>query len=992
MSLRLTNASWIKTLLALTGLLNVSLSNAQDPSLELPETPLIVAEGLEATLFASEPMINAPTNMAIDHRGRVWINEGVNYREERQAKGDRIVILEDTDGDGKADTSKTFYQGTDVNAAMGLSVLGNMAIVSSAPNILLLTDTDGDDKADQKKMLFTGMGGTQHDHSVHTVIFGPDGKLYFAIGNTGAGSLANSDGTPARDSVGKLAGDYPQSKVYRCNLDGSQLETIGWNFRNPYELAADSYGNLWQSDNDDGGSPAIRINQIFEFGDHGYRPTVRSKGPITGASPIPQVAHWHQNDPGVVPNLILTGTGAPTGIAVYEGNLLPERYHGQLIHADAGPNIVRSYSISKNGSGYKAEILPVVHSTSSWFRPSDVTVAPDGSLFVADWMDPACGGHRAMATRGGRIYRIAPPNTPYATQSVDFSSPEAATQALASPNNETRYLAWTALESFGKQSIPLLEELYKSSDSILKARALWLLAHPKLGGDARAKLALSDSDETIRLVALRAIKRYDYNLKAAIETLVADPSSRVRSECAIALRFLTNTPQGSKLWAELAKQHIAGDRGYLEGLGIGSDLNRETCFTTWMRTVENNWDTPSGRDIVWRSKAEASIPHLVSIIKNPSSSQQERERCFRVFDYFRGDQKDEALLTLIDVQHPERASILALTLKHLEKADPDASPQVALAVKELLETSRGTQAYLTTVRTYKRNEYGSDVLALALENPSDELGYEAVRVLVDLRGGSELIDQRFETAGRDLQTLITNLIGASRSEKAAAILVKYAVDPSLPLGQRLDMVRALKTTSNGARGVFAFLEDATLPRDMWDGTLDILVTCAYANVVDWCLDEIVKRDGGRSPINLNQLLGMPANPSQGEAVFKQSCIVCHKIGDAGIDFGPNLTFVGNKLEKYALFDSILNPSAGIEFNYEGFTIQLNNGQTLAGIITDENEEEITLKVVGGTPLQIKQSDITSKEQLATSLMPAGLERAMTPQAFVDLVGYLETLK
>ena len=981
--------------MALTSIgIGVFLLNAfaQDPNLELPETPLVVAEGLEATLFASEPMINAPTNMAIDHRGRVWINEGVNYREERQAEGDRIMILEDTDGDGKADTSKTFYQGTDVNAAMGLSVLGNMAIVSSAPNILLLTDTDGDDRADQKKLLFTGMGGTQHDHSVHTVIFGPDGKLYFAIGNTGAGSLANADGSPALDSVGKLAGDYPQSKVYRCNLDGTELETIGWNFRNPYELTADSFGNLWQSDNDDGGSPAIRINQIFESGDHGYRPTVRSNGPITGASPIPQIAHWHQNDPGVVPNLILTGTGAPTGIAVYEGTLLPERYHGQLIHADAGPNIVRSYSISRKDSGYTADILPLIHSPSSWFRPSDVTVAPDGSLFIADWMDPACGGHRAMATRGGRIYRIAPPNTPYKTNLVDFSSPESATEALTSPNNETRYLAWSALEAFGKRSIPPLEKLYQSSNPILKARALWLLAHPKLSGEARARIALNDENETMRLVALRAIKRYEYDLQSAINTLVTDSSSRIRRECAIALRFLTDSPQGVALWAQLAKQHVPGDRWYLEALGIGSDLNREACFKAWMEFIDNNWNTPAGRDIVWRSKTEASIPYLISMIKNPDSTQQERERCFRLFDYFDGDQKDESLLTLIDVQHPDRASILALTLKHLEKADPEASPRVARAVAELLETSRGTFAYLTTVRTYERHEYGPAVLNMALAHPTDALGYEAIRVLVDLKGGSELIDQRFESADKDLQTLMTNLIGASRSEKAAAILVKYAVDPARPVDQRLAMVRALKTTSNGARGVFAYLEEGTLPRDMWNGTLDILVTCAYANVVDWCLDEIVKRDGGRLPINLNQLLSMPADPTHGEAVFNQSCVVCHKVGDNGIDFGPNLTFVGNKLEKYALFDSILNPSAGIEFNYEGFAIELKNGQTLAGIIIDENEVEITLNVVGGTPILIKQSDIVSKEQLATSLMPAGLERAMTPQAFVDLVGYLETLK
>src|SRR5438105_10553845 len=150
-----------------------------------------VAEGLESSLFASEPMVHNPTDMDIDARGRVWITEGVNYRSSfqkwgvLQPEGDRIVILEDTNRDGVADKETVFYQDPSVNTALGICVLGNKVIVSDSPHVFVLTDTDGDGKADKRELLFTGIGGKDHDHGVHAFVFGPDGKLYFNMGNAG---------------------------------------------------------------------------------------------------------------------------------------------------------------------------------------------------------------------------------------------------------------------------------------------------------------------------------------------------------------------------------------------------------------------------------------------------------------------------------------------------------------------------------------------------------------------------------------------------------------------------------------------------------------------------------------------------------------------------------------------------------------------------------------------------------------------------------------
>src|SRR5690606_15212994 len=226
-----------------------------------------IHDDLEVVLFAAEPMVVNPTNIDIDEKGRVWVCESYNYavpEAQRQEEGGRISILEDTNGDGKADKKTIYYQGEDVNIALGIAVLGNKVYVSRSPDILVFTDEDGDDKPDKKEKLFTGMGWPG-DHSTHAIIFGPDGKFYFNMGN-GAGPVRDSTGNVIVNLAGKEVRqngeEYIGGMIFRCNRDRSGFEVLGHNFRNNYEVAVDSYGNLRQSDNDDEGNKSCRINFI----------------------------------------------------------------------------------------------------------------------------------------------------------------------------------------------------------------------------------------------------------------------------------------------------------------------------------------------------------------------------------------------------------------------------------------------------------------------------------------------------------------------------------------------------------------------------------------------------------------------------------------------------------------------------------------------------------------------------------------------------------
>jgi putative membrane-bound dehydrogenase-like protein len=640
-----------------------------------------VADGLEISLFASEPLVRNPTDMDIDERGRVWVTEGVNYRSTFQKwgvlepEGDRIITLAyAADGTVK---ETVFYQDPSINTALGICVLGNKVIVSDSPNVFVLTDTDGDGKADKRELLFTGIGGKDHDHGVHTFVFGPDGKLYFNMGNEGKhlfyplnkevplhGPVENVPMKPVADLDGNVVNNqgkpYRMGMVFRCNPDGSDVETLAWNFRNNYEVAVDSFGGLWQSDNDDDGNRGVRINYLMEFGNYGYVdemtgegwPTAWSKAKAKGAAEDTKVFYeWHQYDPGVVPDLLHTGAGSPTGMILYEGRLLPESLRHQMIHCDALPRVVRAYPTQVDGAGYRADIHNLVTTDDQWFRPVDVCAAPDGSLYIADWNDAGVGGHymadQNVQTMTGRIYRLAPKGNKPSVPPLNLGDAAGCVAALQSPNLSTRYLAWTKLHEMKDGAESSLRKLWKkNNEPCLRARALQLLARIPGKENRYIKAALQDSNPDLRMTGLRIACAMKCNVAEVVQALSRDPSAQVRRECALALRH-NSSPDAPKLWAELARQYDGHDRWYLEALGIGADRQWDSFLDAWLAAVNDQWDTPAGREIVWRSRSKKTPGLLVKIIGDKNLTAQQREHYFRSLDFINGPEKEAALLELL---------------------------------------------------------------------------------------------------------------------------------------------------------------------------------------------------------------------------------------------------------------------------------------------------------------------------------------------------------
>ncbi|MEM8736284.1 MAG: PVC-type heme-binding CxxCH protein, partial [Planctomycetota bacterium] len=547
-----------------------------------------------------------------------------------------------------------FYQDKEIDSPHGVCVLGKQIIVSAGANVIVFTDEDDDLVPDSKRYLFTGISGVQHDHGIHAFNIGPDGKLYFNFGNEGK-QLKGPNGETIVDQAGNVVDDsrnpYQQGMVFRCNLDGSELETLGWNFRNNWELCVDSFGTMWQSDNDDDGNRGTRINYVMDFGNYGYRDELNGASwrasRIGQAGEIP-LQHWHLNDPGVMPNILQTGAGSPTGICMYEGYLLPEPFQNQIIHTDPGPNVVRAYPVELDGAGYQASIRNLVKGVQDpWFRPVDVCPAPDGSLFIADWYDPGVGGHRMGDIQHGRIFRVMPTgHSGYQVPSMNLETAEGVVRALASPNQATRFLAQQAIRANPEQVTSALEEMANDHpNDRMRARAMWQLATATNKGKHVVERAMQDANSDIRVMGVRLARQLKWNPLDVVETLASDESPQVRRELLISLRHLRD-PRAAELWAKLALQHDGKGRWYLEALGIAADGQWDAFFDAWLALVGDDWNTKAGRDIVWRCRSPKACQYLSEIIKS-TETVEEQYRYFRAFDFHEGEPKLDALNALL---------------------------------------------------------------------------------------------------------------------------------------------------------------------------------------------------------------------------------------------------------------------------------------------------------------------------------------------------------
>jgi putative membrane-bound dehydrogenase-like protein len=673
-------------------------ASAQTPAPTIvPLNIFTVPEGLEVTVWAQSPMLKNPTNIDIDAEGRIWVTEGVNYRrhKERDAKGDRVVILEDTDRDGRADKSSTFVQEPTLVAPLGMAVIGNKVIVSNAPDLIVYTDVDGDrvfnPAIDKREVLLTGFDGRNHDHALHSVTFGPDGRWYFSQGNAGAfftdrggktfrvGSAYNPvpDGgaqavfgyTPLNFSGAKSDDGhvYVGGFSARMQPDGTGVEILGFNFRNSYEQTVTSFGDIFHNDNDD--PPACRTTYLMEYGNLGFfsRDGKRFWNADRRPGQSIPTAEWRQEDPGVIPAGDVYGGGAPTGIVFNEGDGLGKKWRGLLLSAEAARNTIFGYFPKAQGAGYQLDRTNFLTSNAAekfagtdfkggkvnseiqtFFRPSDVAVGADGAIYVADWFDPRVGGHDDKDdTTSGAIYRIAPKGFKPRIPAFDASTLEGQITALRSPAVNVRAAGYAGLTERGTAAIPAIEALLRDENPFIRARAVWVMARLGTSGLERVEALTADADPMMRIVAYRTLRQMGQAARVA-DKLARDPSPAVRREVALSLRDVS-FDAARDLLLTLAKGYDGKDRSYLEAWGIGATGKEGPLYTALSASQPgadaSQWPATYA-DLVWRLTPPAAVPAFVARATASSLPVAERTKATTALGFI---PTQEAANALVDV-------------------------------------------------------------------------------------------------------------------------------------------------------------------------------------------------------------------------------------------------------------------------------------------------------------------------------------------------------
>ena len=580
----------------------------------------------------------------------------------------------------------------------------------------------------------------------------------------------------------------------------------------------------------------------------------------------------------------------------------------------------------------------------------------------------------------GRIYRIAPKGEEYSAPKFDFETAEGCVEALQNANLAVRYLAWTKLNAMQDKAEEALLKLWKSDDSRMRARALWLLGKIK-GKEAKyVQEAVEDKDEDIRLTGIRLSRELNADNLPILKKLATDASPQIRREVALAIRHKTS-PEAAAIWTTLAKQYDGKDRWYLEALGIAADNQWDTFFANYMAQSGEKWKTDAAaKDLVWRSRSTDNVYRLAAL----ATTSKDNLRYFRAFDFQNNPEKTKVLLGMLEGGNAS-SDVMTLVFKHLDVKSASQDPLFRSLLPKVLNSIKNKTDYLDLVKRYEMKDQSDRLTAMVMNDSL--LGYEAAKVQIKLNGLGEF-QKLAKSKDEDLARKAIMIYGGVDEKPVTEYLVALFNNKNIPKNLRNESMRAMNGWNSET-----ILWDLVKANKVSDEVMPIAKKILLGTWHGDIRSEAMKMFGAEMDKELgdiNDLAKGIGNPTSGQTVFKTYCVACHQVKGEGINFGPNLTEIGSKLSKTALYSAIINPSQGISFGYEGYKLKLKNGTEVEGMVLSKTENDVNVKQMGSTnPTAFKRADIVSMEENEESLMP---KFPLQKQEMVDLVEYLRTLK
>ncbi|GAA4305298.1 PVC-type heme-binding CxxCH protein [Compostibacter hankyongensis] len=661
---------------------NVRITDFQTPEEERKGFKL--PPGFEITLFASEPDIGKPINMAFDAQGRLWVTNTTEYPyPAAPGKGhDKITILEDSDGDGKADKFTTFAD--NLNIPIGITPFRDGAIAYSIPDIYRFKDTDGDGKSDNRKILLGPFGFTDTHGMQNNFTRGFDGWIYACHGFTNTSTVAGTDG----DSITMISGN-----TYRFLPDGSRVEQTTYGRVNPFGYAFDDWGYLYSLD--------CHSKPIYQLIRGAEYPQFGKKAPAIGFAPEMMSYEF--------------GSTANSGLVYYTGLQFPEEYRHNFYSGNVVTSRINRNIMTLHGSSPKSKREPdFLVSSDPWFRPVDIKTGPDGSLYIADFYNRIIGhyevplDHPGRDHRSGRIWKITytgnKPHQDIAPKNWSKLPLDELIKALNYPQLDIRMnIANQIVDAYGDKAVHPVMQMMQSENPDHKSfiQGLWILYRLKSLPDNLLDKALTHADPMIRVHGLRVL------------TEMKSISSKQYDQALIALN--DKNPQVQRIAAEvLGRFPKPGNMTPLMNMYTGtSDEDMHLKYTILLSIREHLKNTAVMQDVAHRKWDDTQLGILMKVMPDVPS----KEAASFALDYLQTHQVSQeqliAYLGYIGRYIPDDHFDQAITLIR-KKVSDDLDAQFAL-----YQTIRQGVAQRGSPANPRLRQWGIDLARKVLEHAAE---------------------------------------------------------------------------------------------------------------------------------------------------------------------------------------------------------------------------------------------------------------------------------
>ena len=932
---------------------------------------MTVLDGFEVNAWASEPMITQPMAFAWDDRGRLWIAENRDY-ESRGAGfsnfGDsKILILEDTDRDGTADSRKVFLEGVPFPSALAIGFDG--LFLGAPPHLLFIPDRDGDDVGEMEdaEILLTGWGIRDRHETVNSFHWGPDGWLYGLEGFATPSKIRKpAPGTKLYGHKDEFPADLLDAEgvdinggVWRYHPTKKRFEVVGHGFSNPWGIDYDAKGQIFIS--------ACVIPHLFHVVPGGiyHRQGGQHFNPYVYKDIRTIVNHRHRSAHG--------------GARVYLSDAFPEEHHGRVFMANIHEHAVLSDELETRGSGFVAHHADdfLLANNAQWIGFS-MEIGPEGSIYVLDWHDADICGKDVHHKETGRIFRV----TPSQSLAEDWQGRYGDLKTMTDSELVELQLsksAWHARRArvilqgraakgeLDRAAQDRLHQIFESNpDGDLRLRAMWSLHI--IGGFTAERLtdALADADPHVRAWAIQLLCEDKSPPAEAVAEFAAmakrDPSAVVRLYLAAALQRLDH----DKRWpiAEALAQHgeDAEDHNIPKMLWFGieplvpEDLSRAL-------DLAKRTEIPMLAEHIARRAVDADeLEVLITSLERRSDARADLLKGMRA-----------GLEGRFDVSPPGNwEKVYAKLKKDRRVAD------IALDIAQQFGGIEAAQQFMATLRDKGAPvEARSKALRGLAAQRQPELAPE-IPALLDEPG---------------LRVAAIRAVAAFDDRPLGALLMERY--DTFNTNQKLAVVQALSSRPTYGRILARAIDNQLIPRrDIPAYTARQLHRVLGSGFLEiWGPITRISSEKSAALAKYSTLLTSgtlaTADIGRGEKMFRELCGVCHQMYGEGGVVGPDITG-SNRTELDYVLTNIIDPSGDIQDDYQTVMVTTRDGRTYSGTVAAESERTLTLRVVGEDEVVISLADIQSRDVFPLSMMPEGLLDPFTDAEVTNLISYVMT--